>query len=286
MAEKLSLKLDSTPKPKRNLIALLAIFLSCFGIATIITGLYVINFVARQEQAATNNPDIATANWRIKEVLPNPDKPGTRNITLISSIGNLRSYPNVRAFGISRDGKLMATTTGDGAEVVDLATDIHTPISLPFAVSRDIGETITWSYNREYFALPVADAQTQEPYLILVNAQTQQVTAVPTPLFAGSDYPTLFNPNRNLLLTLIYDESENLLANPEERSALLAIVDVTGKRIWERTIKTAKAPGKITYRWDSTGDYVQYYVDTGNSAVNIYSEHLMAKVFWENEMIN
>lgn len=217
----------------------------------------------------------------------NLEKPGTRNLKLVSSIGNIRNYNNIRAYGLSRDGKKLAVTTGDGLEVITLASNDSLKLSLPFAITGDAGELINWDNSSNYFAFPALNNSDQQSNIILVDTQKEEVRTWNAPLHAsqGAFYPVLFHPLRELLLTVNYDDTETALADTSARSLMLTIYTKQGEKIWEKVARPAKDTRGILFKWDKTGTYVEYRLTNATDTNGIEKDYLFSKLAWETEMM-
>ncbi len=244
-----------------------------------------------QESAILNSPqNINQAYWTITKVSPNAngDKVGY-TVNVMSSIGNIRTYSNVQSYGLSNDRRHIVLSIASNMDIVNLADDVHTPVTMPFAYSGDLGNVISWSAQDKYFALTVMKNQdTNDTHLLIFTdkgALVKDVTgkfAYGTTAGMNATFPAKFSPTSNLLLARTYKTDDlaiySTATKPYTISQLpvyLNIYNLQAESRAEYPIRDADDTGaNVIYTWSMDGNYIRYALVKGDKEINYADDYL------------
>jgi hypothetical protein len=245
----------------------------------------------QQEADILNTPqNIDQAYWSINKVEPNPegDKVGY-TVSVMSSIGNIRRYSNVQSYGLSNDRRYIALSVASNLDIVDLGTDIHTKVNMPFAYSGDFGDVVTWSAQDKYIALAVMkDQNPDDTHLLVFTNKGDLVKDVSGKFTYGMEagankvFPARFAPGSELILTRTYKSDDlavySASSKPytvEQLPAYLSIYNVQGEKRAEYPVRDADNTGtKVIYTWNMDGSAIKYAVVRGNKEINYADNYL------------
>lgn len=233
------------------------------------------------------NDTLAGAHWRVSAVTPQAND--QFDLKLMSSIGNIREYKSVRGYGISNAGNQLALTSTDGIEIVNLTDDTKQTLTVPFAYTGESGPNLTWSHDDSYFAFAAYDVNGKIGNLITVNTSTNEVKNFPIDLTYNDTfamYPVQFSPAENLILARMYDPDVDASMQPSARTVTLAILNLSGKKVWEQDVRgaTTDTNSEVIYQWSVNGKLVQYATINKAQPLNYANENLFTQVEFELEM--
>lgn len=282
---------DLSVKPKEKTYTKVLIVAFClFVLVVLVVGIFVNSYLdVIMAKPGTNvaTPNLDTAYWRVRSAALTPGKNDSYELELKSSIGNLRTYEGVRAYGISGTGKYMAITSSRGLEVIDLAENTAQTINTPFDITGDLGEIITWSHNDSYFALPVYNVEDSAGHLLLFSQNGTTVKDF-TPNLAykreGENivmYPVLFSPVETRILVRSFNDTDNSTSVINNKAAIVNVIDLDGKTVWEYDARGSSNNTELIYNWSVDGKYVYFAVIPNNTVINYANQNLFTKVLVE-----
>jgi hypothetical protein len=229
-----------------------------------------------------NQPNtLASASWEIEKVTTTG---GSFVLELQSSIGNLRRYSGLKSYGLSNDGKTLAVSTDAGIELIDLATEKSTPITLAFAFSGDFGEALSWSHdNQEIAFIASKNLSSSEANLIVINTKgeviSQALSSFSYSVASGSKvfFPAKFSPTNKVILTRTFDNQNN---RDELDPAQLKLFNIAGTIRKEIPLRDAVPKlDQITYTWSRDGERVLYSINPVGSVVDYAKEYSFNQTF-------
>lgn len=246
---------------------------------------FLFSLIYRVQQAQleqnTRPGTLETAFWETSTLTPSLENPGHFDLTVISSIGNLRRYPNIRSFGISNGGQKLAISTDQSFSVVDLRDNSSTILDLPFAYVGDSGEALSWSDDDQYIAFTaISEPENPKSQLIIIKVDDASAKVISENFAYSGDrsnpilYPAKFSPLGKFILTRVFDGD-----HPQLAETSLIMYDTLGN-LRKEIIVRAEVPqnDQIVYMWDDTGRYVYYLVTKTNKIVNYANLNQFIKV--------
>lgn len=225
-----------------------------------------------------------TATWKIANIRATSGKQGSFDLSLKSSIGNLRTYEDIRAYGISSDRKKLAISSPQGLGIIDLPTNKSTLFDAPYTFDGDRGELIAWSADDRLFALPVIKTQGHSTHVLVFKNNGELLHDITAPLAyspqAGTDvmYPVVFSPTRNVILVRSFQEDDTS-GVVSQRAVTLKVYDLEGNLTWESDIRGRDNSGsEVLYGWDQDGTHVQYAVVPAGKTINYADKFLFTQI--------
>lgn len=278
-------------KPSEKAYSKLLVAAFClFVLVVLVVGILVNSYL--DDIMANPGSNIATPNldnayWRVRTVTATPGKTDSYTLELKSSIGNLRTYEGVRAYGISSSGKYLAMTSSRGLEVINLAENTAQMVNTPFDIAGDLGETISWSHNDSYFAVPAFNKEEDAAHLLLFSQNGTTVKDY-TPNLAykreGDNivmYPVLFSPVETRVLVRSFNDADTSTSVIKDKAVILTVVDLDGKNVWEYDARNSSNNTEVIYNWSVDGKYAYFAVVPNNTVINYANQNLFTKVLVE-----
>jgi hypothetical protein len=254
-------------------------------IVVMVLGASYLNQSNKQPEGATSIDD---ATWTISRVDPSGSD---FDLTLTSSIGNVRRYNGVRSYGLSNDRKILITSNNTALNIVSLPEDTRTKIAAPFDYAGDVGQAISWTADDKYFAMAVYKGQDVNDTHVVVYTKAGEVfkdvkdTFTTRAVTGGTAlYPVKFSSSHNSFIARAYKsedkdyyKSQNLTV--DQLPAYLRVYNLEGQVNKELPVRDASTTGTtVVYFWDETGGYVLYRVMANNTEVNYADETQFVKV--------
>ncbi len=279
---------DSIQKKKligdRVIIILLVIMVvSAIGLG-VLANEYAVHNVVLPNGEPTDIPSLDNAFWRVIQSVPG-EKKGIVDITLQSSIGNLRVYETLRGYGISNSGQTLAATTAKGVEITKLSSDKTSTFDFPFLFKGEQEKAISWSHLDKYFALGILRVEENKPEVIIFDADGNLKINFSADLaYQINDgleyvYPVFFSPGKDWLLVRSYIPIDSTGLTPDQMPVNLQVFDLTGNLIWEKEIRDTDQTGaEVAYFWDRDGKTVLYTLVPAGSVINYADKHLFTSI--------
>lgn len=282
-------RVSITPREK-TYSAILVLAFCIFVVVVLVVGIlvnsYLDGFTSGKGPNGSDLPTLENANWKVRNVSASNGTEGVK-LELKSSVGNLRTYEGVKAYGISSTGKYLALTSSRGLEVVNLAENSTQAINTPFDITGDEGEIISWSFDDGYFAIPVFNNEDDTPHLLVFSRNGTSVEDIGTDLAYKRDgskitmYPVLFSPQQNQILVRNFDETDTTVSNTSDKPVLLTVLDLKGKNLWEHEARGTSSDTEVLYYWSADGKCVFFAVIPDNTVINYANKNLFTKVSFE-----
>lgn len=259
-----------------------------FVVVVLVVGIFVNSYfddIIYTPGGSVATPNLENAAWKVKSVAPATADSYT--LELKSSIGNLRTYEGVRSYGISATGKFMAMTSNRGLEVVNLADNSAQAINTPFDITGDLGEIISWSYNDDYFAIPVYNVTDSMAHLLIFSQNGTSVKDYDTNIAYKREsekitmYPALFSPKENYVLVRSFNDTDSSTSIVSNKAVILTAVNIEGKSVWETDARNSSTDTELIYNWSADGKYVYSAVIANGAVINYANQNLFTKVLFE-----
>jgi len=262
---------------------------------TLVTIMIVVMVLGASYLTQSNKPsdtatNISDATWTISRV--DPSTSGTEfDLTLASSIGNVRRYNGVRSYGLSNSRRTLIISNNTALNIVSLPEDTRTKISAPFDYAGDVGQVISWTADDSHFAMPVYKAQdTTDTHVVVYTKEgavfkdikdtfTTHSTSAGTAL-----YPVKFSFTSNSFIARAYKAEDKDYYKPQNLTvdqlpAFLRVYNLEGKVTKELPVRDASTSNNsVVYFWDQTGKFVVYRVVANDAPVNYADESQFVKV--------
>ncbi len=230
----------------------------------------------REEKTITDGT-LEDATWAVQTVIPSSTGDGTVSLTVVSSIGNIRTYSGVRSYGISNNGQTLAVSTDTNFKFIDLASNSEKALLLPFAYAGDRGEAISWSPTDEEIAIIVTNVTDGNiDLLMIIDRDGEEVARVKDDFaYFMQDgekvyYPPKFSPTSKLVLTRTFEDEEKAA---DLDPANLKIFNILGGLRKEIAVRDGVTKSdQIIYFWNTEGDTVLFSADPIGTEPNYSKE--------------
>lgn len=221
--------------------------------------------------------------WGIYKIEPVESK---FNVTVKNTLGKIRNYNNVDAYGVSFNHKSLALYQEEQFVIVDLGTDTSTKFEVELGNIRvNPGESISWSRKDDYLAATLIDVEKGESYLMTRNIEsaTTKLTQIDIPYNATIIENAYFSPVENSILVRTYQKDDIQYPNEDgslptlyEIPAFLTLLNYENEVINSEMINDFAKSQYIIYSFDTKGR-ARYFIDN-KPIVNVISDIQYSKI--------
>ncbi len=265
------------------------VFVTIVTILVLVTVLFASYLQQANIQPAGGTIDQAT--WDISLVSPSNGSSTNVDLTLTSSIGNVRHYNGIRSYGLSNNRQKLVISNTNALTLVNLPDDAQAKLTPAFDYSGDEGQAISWTADDNYFALAVYKGQDTTDTHVVVYSATGEVFNDIKGTFASMQiegntimFPVKFAPGRNLFIARVfktddktYYASQSLTI--DQLPIILRVYNLDGNTVKEMSVRDAATDGsQVVYFWDQAGTHLVYQVVPANQQVNYADDAAFTKV--------
>lgn len=271
--------LSAKGSDKIMLTLVFVMFITMLTIVVVLLAGLISRDIQSSATASTDNTNtLEAAGWIISKAEPTGT---TLKITATSSIGNVRTYENVRSFGMSNDGTRLALSTATDLNLIDMPTNTSTKVELPYAYYGDMGEQISWANDDTFFTIAgFKELTDDEGHILIFTAEGKLAQDIRTQIaltFVDGQKVAAkakFSPDRKLIVVRTYNledhqiEPDVAIAN---LPAALTVFNLEGQP--HETVYIGETAGKqLIYTWGESSHKLRYLLTDGNNEINYASE--------------